>query len=56
MREQVKDNGEFIQRIRELEDDKQELQEDLKSQLSDSEALKGQIEDLNAEIVTQQNR
>lgn len=56
MRESVKDNGEFMQRIRELEDEKEELLVQVAEGKGETERLRAHIEELNAEMVSEQNR
>lgn len=52
MRESVKENGDFLIRIRELEDDKCEMLSENESYLEQIDTLRGQIQELQAEIVT----
>lgn len=56
MRESVKDNGEFMQRIRELEDEKEELQLQVADAKQETNRLRAHIEELSAEMVSEQNR
>ena len=56
MRESVKDNGEFMQRIRELEDEKEELQLQVADAKQETIRLRAHIEELSAEMVSEQNR